>query len=167
MSRDSTYNGVAGPLKVFALIIELLIAHILISILSIFSLYAIELVDSEIVCVLILLLLSYFYFLSGYVSTNRKARLYLYFPIAFAGIGFWIICYLLSPCATDYKRCAGAGAWFYYELFVVVKSPLHFMQSFTDPYDLNRDLITKLAVPAIVSLLQFAGGQTKLALSIK
>lgn len=139
--------------------LKLFISHFII---SLFAIAVLGLTVNDFFCFVLVMLSGCLYFLSGYIFTKTYICWFNYFSVAAVGVSFWILCYLISPESTNYKREASAGFWFYYELYILVKSPLNFVEMLNDPYSLTRDLITKLCVPILISILQSIGGQVKL-----
>jgi len=112
----------------------------------------------------VLLLASLLYFFSGYILTTGAFPWYRYFGIAAIGIFFWLLCFILSPDSMNYKRYHAAGPWFFYQLYIAVRSPANFIDGFhkQENYSLSRDMIQCLIIPVLLSLLQFAGGMMKI-----
>lgn len=104
------------------------------------------------------------YFYSGYYLTKEKVKWYNYFIIAFLGITLWLICFIISPSSMNYKRDDNAGVWFFYQLYIMVASPLNFIDSINENYSIAKQLILDLLIPIVISLLQFLGGFVKLRL---
>lgn len=137
--------------------LKLFLSHILISLITI---PALALAKYDTACMFLLLTSGTAYVLTGYVATKRYTAWYNYVIVALVGVSLWIICYLTCPESTDYKSEANAGIWFYYELYITVRSPLNFLTD-ENPYNLTTDLLSKLSIPVLASILQFTGGQLK------
>lgn len=104
------------------------------------------------------------YFYSGYILTKEKVEWYNYFGVACLGIFFWLICFVVSPHSMNYKRNPEAGIWFLYQVYIIVSSPLNFIESLNEKYSLTRQLITDFLIPIVISVFQFFGGWTKMRL---
>lgn len=103
----------------------------------------------------------FLYFISGYKLTNEKTNWINYFGVCAIGIVLWVICFALSPDSTNYKRNTEAGLWFFYKLYVMVNSPLNFIDSLNEPYNLRKELLMLFLTPFTISVFQYLGGRLK------
>lgn len=143
--------------KVFG---QLLTAHVFITIIVIILSATLPHVNDSLI--IIGFITCVFYFYSGYWATKEKLKWYHYFGIAGLGLLLWQICFAISPHSMNYKRDNEAGAWFFYQLYIFVSSPLNFISALNEKYSLVRQLILDLSIPFFISGLQFLGGLTKL-----
>ncbi|MFM9984886.1 MAG: hypothetical protein ACKVOK_06600 [Flavobacteriales bacterium] len=104
------------------------------------------------------------YFLSGYLLTKVRTPWYRYFGVAVIGTLLWLRCFYISPDTTNYKSDHNAGCWFNCKLFVMVDSPLNFIDSLNseENYSVRREQVQILLVPILISLFQYAGGAVKM-----
>lgn len=151
--------------KIEIIFLELIGYHILITFFSMMILSLFFNTDSKLILVLFFLFTLSVYSLSGYFLTNKMIKWYNYFGVAIVGILFWIICYIKSPYNTNFKQNNDACLWFFYELYIMIKSPLYFIN--VSDYYLNFDLFEKLIYPIIFSFFQFVGGVFKMKMILK
>jgi hypothetical protein len=64
----------------------------------------------------------------------------------------------------NYKSDNNAGVWFFYQLYIIVSSPINLINIFDmeSNYSVNKQLIIDLLIPIILSLMQFLGGIVKI-----
>lgn len=107
----------------------------------------------------------FLYVVSGFIYTNSKSRWYNYFIVAIIGIVIWTICFIKSPNDLNYKSGDG-GCWFFYELFIMVSSPLNVIDSIQNILtgNIKLQLYTQSLIPIIVSICQYAGGFLKVTI---
>ena len=134
--------------------------HFVITFFSIFLLSFFSETESNLALSIFFGFIQFLYFLSGYLITNKKIKWYNYFSIAIFGFLFWLICFINSPESTHYKMNSNAGPWIFYEIYIMSKSPLYFIEP--DKYSLKFDLLQKFVFPFIFSLSQFFGGIIKM-----
>lgn len=115
--------------------------------------------DETYILVIVLSFILYFY--SGYKLTKTKVNWINYFGVAAIGIVCWLTCYIISPESTNYNR-DDAGLWFFYNLYIMVNSPLNFIDSWIENYNLKKELIMLFIVPPLISILQFSGSKYRL-----
>ncbi len=110
----------------------------------------------------------FLYLLSGYLSTEKKTSWYNYFIVSFIGLVIWGICFISSPNDLNYKGHEG-GIWFFYQLYIMVSSPLNFIDSIQDYLNGNRktQLFGDLIILILFSVFQYFGGIIKMAKSKK
>jgi len=106
-----------------------------------------------------ILLIVFFYFLSGYINTKESNKIYDFFSVFYIGLFLWLIGVLLSPNYTNYKRDNESAIWLLYELYVFPK--FIFYEFIPKKYSLSYDLFIKLFFPFIFSLFQYVGGLIK------
>ena len=144
------------------LIFKLFMWHFLITIASIFIFLNFIVYNnkiSSISCLISFMSILLFYFLNGYFLTKEKVKWVNYFAIAFVGIGLWLFCFIMSPTSTSYKQNADSGSWFFYELYILARTPLNFIDR---EYSLKLDLFEKFIFPIIFSFCQYLGGLVKM-----
>jgi hypothetical protein len=139
----------------------LLLYHFLIIIIV---LVIIGFVEKDETFILVSVFILFLYFISGYILTTDKIKWINYFIIAIIGILFWIICFVNSPNSMNYKSDNNAGVWFFYQLYIIVSSPINLINIFDmeSNYSVNKQLIIDLLIPIILSLMQFLGGIVKI-----
>jgi hypothetical protein len=111
---------------------------------------------------LIIFFSCFLYFLSGYKVTKIKSAWFNYFGVLAIGIFFWLVCFIISPNSTNYKGNQDAGLWFFYKLYISVNSPLNFIDSLNEPYNLKRELLILFFTPFVISTFQYLGGHYKI-----
>ena len=141
-----------------SIFLKLIGAHFLITIIII---VVMGLAINDITYFLVSIFSCFLYFISGYKLTNEKSNWINYFGVCVIGIFLWVICFALSPDSTNYKRNTEAGLWFFYKLYVMVNSPLNFIESLNEPYNLRRELLILFVTPFTISLFQYLGGRLK------
>ena len=114
----------------------------------------------NIIWIVLLIIILSAYVINGYVSTNKKEKWFKYYPVAFVGILFWIICFAIAPNSTNFKSGEG-DIWFLYEFFIIAKSPLNLLLDSDEKYSIGLDLFQKLIFPIVFSSFQFLGGKIK------
>lgn len=102
------------------------------------------------------------YLYSGYKVTNFKSSWINYFGVFAIGFILWLISFALSPDSLNYKSNNEAGFWFVYQLYIIVNSPLNFIDFLNEPFNLKRELLLLFFTPFIISLFQFFGGIYKI-----
>ena len=137
---------------------KLIGAHFLITIITIMVM---SLAINDITFFSVIMFSCILYFVSGYKLTNEKSNWKNYFGVFAIGIVLWIICFGLSPDSTNYKRNTEAGLWFFYKLYVMVNSPLNFIDTVNEPYNLRRELLILFLTPITISVFQYLGGRLK------
>ena len=137
---------------------KLIGAHFLITIITIMVM---SLAINDITFFSVIIFSCILYFVSGYKLTNEKSNWKNYFGVFAIGIVLWIICFGLSPDPTNYKRNTEAGLWFFYKLYVMVNSPLNFIDTVNEPYNLRRELLILFLTPITISVFQYLGGRLK------
>ena len=107
----------------------------------------------------------FLYVISGFVYTNNKSNWYNYFIVAIIGVSIWTICFIKSPNDLNYKSGDG-GYWFFYELFIMVSSPLNVIDSIQNVLtgNIKLQLYSQSLIPIIISICQCAGGFLKITL---
>ncbi len=138
---------------------KLIGAHFLITMITI---VVMSLAINTITYFLVTLFSCILYFYSGYIVTKLKSNWLNYFGVFTIGIILWIICFALSTNSLNYKNDNEAGLWFIYQLYVMVKSPLNFIDFLNEPFNLKRELFILLLIPFIISVIQFSGGKLKI-----
>ena len=105
----------------------------------------------------------FLYLLSGYILTEKKSNWYNYFVVSFIGMVIWIFCFISSPNDLNYKSHEG-GAWFIYQLYIMVSSPLNFIEWIQDYLNGNRtkQLFGDLIILMFFSVFQYIGGIIKM-----
>ena len=103
------------------------------------------------------------YLISGFIYTNRKSNWFNYFVVAIIGISIWTICFIISPNDLNYKSGNG-GCWFFYQLYIMVSSPLNFIESIQNILTGNfkLQLYSEALIPIIISIFQYIGGLLKI-----
>lgn len=102
------------------------------------------------------------YLLSGYFSTYKKSSWWNYFIVSIIGIVIWVFCFISSLHDLNYTGQSG-NICFLYQLYIMVTSPLNFIDSIQDFLNGNieRQLFTDLLRLIFLSILQFVGGIIK------
>ena len=135
--------------------IRLILAHFLISVITIFMT---SLAMNNETFLIVTLVSCFMYVVSGYIITKHKIKSINYFGIALIGIVLWVICFIISPESTNYKGNHEAGIWVLDKLYLIVISPLNFIDFITEPYNRIRELTFLLFIPILLSCLQLIGG---------
>lgn len=142
--------------------LKMLTGHLFIGVISCFILFLFGeyQLDNHFISIIAFTFTVFLYIFNGYLSTSEKTNWYYYFSVAIIGILFWFICYLLSSGNTNYKQNNNAGLWFIYELYIIAKFPLEFLNPTN--YSLKLDLISKFIFPILFSSCQFIGSHIKI-----
>lgn len=138
---------------------KLIGAHFLITIITILVM---GLAINNITYFLVTIFSCILYFISGYKLTKEKSNWMNYFGVFAIGIVLWIICFFLSPYSTNYKRNTEAGLWFFYKLYVIVNSPLNFIDFLNESYNLRQELLILFLTPFTICFFQYLGGKFKM-----
>ena len=135
--------------------IKLIIAHFFISVITVFMTGLAMNNETYFIVTFISCLM---YAISGYIITKQKIKSINYFGTAIIGIVLWVVCFINSPDSTNYKGNHEAGIWFFDKLYLIVMSPLNFIDFITEPYNRIRELTFLLFIPILLSCLQLIGG---------
>ena len=142
-----------------SIFLKLIGVHFLITIITI---VVMGLAMNDMGYILVTIFSCFLYFISGYKLTKEKSNWMNYFGVFAIGIILWIICFALSPDSTNYKRSSEASFWFIYKLYVMVNSPLNFIDFLNEPYNLRLELLILLFTPFTICIFQYLGGKFKM-----
>ncbi len=141
--------------------LKILFSHFIITAIIIVSISIFDFNESGYFMIYIFSL--FLYLLSGYLLTKKESNWYNYYTVSFIGIIIWFFCFISSPNDLNYKGHEG-GVWFIYQLYIMVSSPLNFIDSIQFYISKNRELqlFGSLVILMFFSTFQYIGGIIKI-----